>query len=140
MYEYSCKITKVVDGDTVDAIIDLGFDILYKSRIRLFGIDTPESRTKNLDEKARGLLSKNFIKDHLSKNAVVTIKTYKDSKGKFGRILGELHIDGVNINQLMIQKRLAVEYYGQSKIDIENKHLENRQWLIDNNIYIPLDP
>ena len=66
MYEYKCDITRVVDGDTVDAEIDLGFDIIFKSRIRLYGIDTPESRTSNKDEKARGNQRKIFIRQHLT--------------------------------------------------------------------------
>ena len=63
MYEYNCEIKRVVDGDTVDVIIDLGFDIFYKSRVRLYGIDTPESRTRNKDEKVRGLMSKQYLID-----------------------------------------------------------------------------
>ena len=103
MYEYSCEVTRVVDGDTVDVIIDLGFDISYKSRVRLYGIDTPESRTRDKDEKVRGLMSKDFLVDMLGKGDVI-IKTKKDKKGKFGRILGELHVGNkgrsVNINNL----------------------------------------
>ena len=68
MYEYKCNITRVVDGDTVDAEIDCGFDIVFKSRIRLYGIDTPESRTRDLDEKARGKMAAKFLKDHIKKS------------------------------------------------------------------------
>ena len=67
MYEYNCKVKRVVDGDTVDVLIDLGFDIAYASRVRLYGIDTPESRTRDKDEKARGLISKDFLKSWLEK-------------------------------------------------------------------------
>ena len=91
MYEYNCEIKRVVDGDTVDVIIDLGFDIFYKSRVRLYGIDTPESRTRNKDEKVRGLMSKQYLIDELEKGQVV-IKTHKDKKGKFGRVLGEMYV------------------------------------------------
>ena len=121
------KVTKVVDGDTIDVIIDLGFDIMYKSRVRLFGIDTPESRTRDKVEKKYGLLSKAYLKDALKEGKIV-IKTHKDSEtGKFGRILGEIFIDGININKKMCTKGHAVEYYGQSKTLIEKAHLKNRK-------------
>ena len=77
MYEYNCEVKRIVDGDTVDVVIDLGFDIHYSSRVRLYGIDTPESRTRNKDEKVRGLMSKKYLTDALSKGQVV-IKTHKD--------------------------------------------------------------
>ena len=121
------KVTKVVDGDTIDVVIDLGFDIMYKSRVRLFGIDTPESRTRDKVEKKYGLLSKKFLQESLKKGKIV-IKTHKDSEtGKFGRILGEIFVNGININMLMCSKGHAVEYYGQSKDDIEEAHLKNRK-------------
>ena len=120
------KVTKVVDGDTIDVIIDLGFDIMYKSRVRLFGIDTPESRTRDLVEKKYGLLSKEFLKTQLKKGKIV-IKTHKDEEtGKFGRILGEIFVDGVNVNQLMCDEGHAVLYEGQNKADIEDLHIRNR--------------
>ena len=136
MYEYKCKVTRVVDGDTVDVIIDLGFDISYSSRVRLFGIDTPESRTRDKDEKARGLISKDFLKSYLDKSGVV-IRTRKDKKGKFGRILGEMVVEDININELMIKEHHAVKYHGQSKDDIEAEHLVNRQTLIDKGLFDP---
>ena len=121
------KVTKVVDDDTIDVVIDLGFDIMYKSRVRLFGIDTPESRTRDKVEKKYGLLSKKFLQENLKKGKIV-IKTHKDSEtGKFGRILGEIFVNGININMLMCSKGHAVEYYGQSKDDIEEAHLKNRK-------------
>ena len=134
MYEYSCEVKRIVDGDTVDVIIDLGFDISYASRVRLFGIDTPESRTRDKDEKARGLISKDFLKSYLDKGGVV-IRTRKDKKGKFGRILGEMLVEDININELMIKEHHAVKYHGQSKDDIEAEHLVNRQKLIDKGIF-----
>ena len=134
MYEYNCKVKRVVDGDTVDVLIDLGFDIAYASRVRLYGIDTPESRTRDKDEKARGLISKDFLKSWLDKGSVV-IRTRKDKKGKFGRILGEMVVDDININELMIEEHHAVKYHGQSKDDIEAEHLVNRQKLIDKGIF-----
>lgn len=134
MYEYNCKVKRVVDGDTVDVVIDLGFDIHYSSRVRLYGIDTPESRTRDKDEKARGFISKDFLKSWLDKGGVV-IRTRKDKKGKFGRILGEMVVDDININELMIEEHHAVKYHGQSKDDIEAEHLVNRQKLIDKGIF-----
>jgi micrococcal nuclease len=124
------KVTKVVDGDTIDVIIDLGFDIMYKSRVRLFGIDTPESRTRDLVEKKYGLMSKDFLKDKLKNAEKIVIKTHKgEETGKFGRILGEIFCDNVNINQQMCDVGHAVAYYGQSKDDIQEEHLKNRKIL-----------
>ena len=110
------KVTKVVDGDTIDVIMDMGFDIMYKSRVRLFGIDTPESRTRNLDEKKRGLLAKKYLQEALKAGNKLSIKTYKDNEtGKFGRILGDVFIDGKSINAQMVKDFMAVPYTGQSK-------------------------
>ena len=134
MYEYNCKVKRVVDGDTVDVVIDLGFDIHFATRVRLYGIDTPESRTRDKDEKARGFISKDFLKSWLDKGGVV-IRTRKDKKGKFGRVLGEMVVDNININELMIEEHHAVKYHGQSKDDIEAEHLVNRQKLIDKGIF-----
>ena len=130
MYEYRTKIRRIVDGDTVDVDIDLGFGmILSKQRIRLYGIDTPESRTRDKEEKFYGELASRFLKDQCKKGSCITLRTYLDKKGKFGRILGEIIVDGVNINQLMIEEHMAVEYHGQTKIDIHKEHLFNRQKL-----------
>ena len=136
MYEYKCEVDRVVDGDTVDVIIDCGFCIFHKARVRMYGIDTPESRTRDKDEKARGLMSKGFLVDMLEKGDVI-IKTKKDKKGKFGRILGELHVGDININQSMIDNFFAVEYYGQSKEEIEKEHILNRQTLIAKGLFKP---
>ena len=135
MYEYNCKVEKIVDGDTIDVVLDLGFDILYKSRVRLYGIDTPESRTRNLDEKVRGKMASAFLRKAIEEGENVCIQTkLKDSRGKFGRVLGDVVVDGVNINQSMVDNHHAVKYFGQSKDDIEEEHLKNRQILIDNGI------
>ena len=140
MYEYSCKVEKVVDGDTCDVILDLGFDILYKSRVRLYGIDTPESRTRNKDEKARGKMASAFLKEAIKEGEKVVIQTkLKDSRGKFGRVLGDVVVDGVNINQLMVKCNLAVAYYGQSKDDVEAEHMRNRDILIEKGLHSPVD-
>ena len=136
MYEYKCEVDRVVDGDTVDVIIDCGFSIFHKARVRMYGIDTPESRTRDKDEKARGLMSKDFLSNMLKKGDVI-IKTKKDKKGKFGRILGELHVGDTNINQSLIDNFLAVEYYGQSKEEIEKEHIINRQTLIAKSLFDP---
>ena len=109
MYEYEIKIDRVVDGDTVDGWIELGFNISTKKRIRLYGINAPESRTTDLAEKAKGLESKAWLVERLE-GKTVTVKTEKDSSGKYGRTLGTLFIDSVNINTEMIAKGLAQEY------------------------------
>ena len=129
MYEYRCKIVKVIDGDTVDVDIDLGFGVwLHKERIRLYGIDTPESRTRDKVEKKYGLKSKKFLQDQLKKAKSITIRTYKgEEKGKFGRILGDIWCDGKSVNQLMCKVGHAVAYYGQNKALIEKAHLKNRK-------------
>ena len=127
MHEYKVKIRRIVDGDTIDVDIDLGFNmILSKQRIRLYGIDTPESRTRDKEEKFYGKLSAKFLKEQCKNNSEIFLKTYLDKKGKFGRILGEFIVDGVNINKLMIEKYMAVEYYGQSKDEIDKEHQVNR--------------
>ena len=129
------KVTKVIDGDTIDVIIDMGFDILYKSRVRLFGIDTPESRTRNLEEKKRGLISKKFLTDKIKSAKKLTIKTHKGSEtGKFGRILGEVFADGVNLNLQMCEDGYAVQYYGQNKSLIEEAHMKNKDKLIKSGV------
>ena len=140
MYEYSCTVKRVVDGDTVDVILDLGFDIFHKCRVRLYGIDTPESRTRNLDEKARGKMAGSFLKKSVEEGNQVVIQTkLKDSKGKYGRVLGEVVVDNKNINKLMIKKNLAVAYFGQSKEEIESEHLKNRQILIDKGLFVAVE-
>ena len=131
MYEYRCKVVKIVDGDTVDVDIDLGFGVwLKKERIRMFGIDTPESRTRDLDEKKYGLMAKDYITKLLDDEGGIVLKTRKDAEGKYGRILGELwrttDLADRSINQIMIEKHHAVSYYGQSKEDIAEQHIKNR--------------
>jgi micrococcal nuclease len=120
MYEYYVKkVENVVDGDTIDVIIDLGFDILFASRVRLAGIDTPESRTKDLKEKALGLESKEYLKKHLKDAKSVVIKTEKmDSSEKYGRILGWVYVDGntVSLNDMMINDGYAWGYLGDTKV------------------------
>ena len=98
--------------------------IHFATRVRLYGMDTPESRTRNKDEKVRGYMSKDFLEEWMEKDDVI-IRTRRDKKGKFGRVLGEMLVRGENINKLMIKECLAVEYYGQSKDDIEKQHMLN---------------
>ena len=139
MYEYSCTVTRVVDGDTIDVILDLGFSILHKCRVRLYGIDTPESRTRNKDEKIRGKLASKFLQDAIDNGKKVVLRSkLKDSKGKYGRVLGEIVVDDININVSMIENYLAVAYFGQSKNDIEAEHLINRKKLIELGVFTPL--
>ena len=112
MYTYKAKIDRVIDGDTVDAHIDLGFDITIHKRIRLAGIDTPESRTRDLEEKKRGLASKDRLIELLGDGDFIL-----ESKevGKYGRVLGTLHIDDMNINKTLVKEGFAVEYNGGTK-------------------------
>ena len=105
----------MVDGDTVDVTLDLGFDILYNNRIRLHGIDAPESRTSDQEEKVRGLAAKDRVKELCPVGSTVTIKTVKDGRGKFGRILGEIYVGDVNVNKQLIKEGHAVEYFGGKK-------------------------
>jgi micrococcal nuclease len=120
MYQYYVrKVENVVDGDTIDVLIDLGFDILFASRVRLAGIDTPESRTKDLKEKALGLESKEYLKKTLKDAKSVVIKTEKmDSSEKYGRILGWLYINGdtESVNDKMINDGYAWGYMGDTKV------------------------
>jgi micrococcal nuclease len=120
MYEYYVrKVENVVDGDTIDVLIDLGFDILFQSRVRLAGIDTPESRTKDLKEKALGLESKEYLKKHIKDAKSVIIKTEKmDSSEKYGRILGWVYVNGEteSLNDKMINDGYAWGYMGDTKV------------------------
>ena len=138
VYEYRCKIVRVVDGDTVDVDIDIGFGVwMHKERIRHHGIDTPESRTRDLEEKKYGLLAKEQVKFFLPEGTMQTLVTVKDKAGKFGRILGKFKIfDSKNdcettINDWMIQEHHAAPYMGQSKDQIAQIHLDNRSKVWD---------
>ena len=127
MHEYKARIIKIVDGDTIKCDIDLGFDIVMANQtIRLYGVDTPESRTSDKEEKYYGNLSKQFLNDYCPKGTWIILRTHLDKKGKFGRILGELIVNDTNLNKALIEENLAVAYFGQSKVDIEKEHLMNR--------------
>ena len=123
MHEYNFKLVKVVDGDTIDVDIDLGFGIwLKKQRIRMMGIDTPESRTSDKEEKVYGILAKEKLIALLSQSR--SLRTFKDAKGKYGRILADVIVyDGVE------DRWFGVKYHGQNKEDIQEAHLANREIL-----------
>ena len=116
LYHYSAEVTRVVDGDTVDAFVDLGFDMHSKQRVRLFGINTPECRTRDKEEKKRGFAAKARLKEMLSeeKNKCV-IKTRLDKKGKFGRVLGVLYVNDKDLNTQLVKEGHAKKYYGGSR-------------------------
>jgi micrococcal nuclease len=120
MYEYYVREVKnVVDGDTMDVVIDLGFNVLFEQRVRLAGIDTPESRTTNKTEKALGLEAKEYLKKHIKAAKNIIIRTEKmDSSEKYGRILGWVYLDGESesINNKMINDGYAWGYLGETKI------------------------
>lgn len=127
VFEYSCKIVKVVDGDTADVDIDLGFGVwLKKQRIRFYGIDTPESRTRDLEEKKYGLMAKEMVLAHLPIGSTQILRTHKDGVGKYGRILGSFVVGDTTLNQMLIDTHNAVAYFGQSKEEIEEEHITNR--------------
>jgi micrococcal nuclease len=131
MYEYRVKkVHKVVDGDTIDVDIDLGFSVSFFSRVRLAGIDTPESRTTDAKEKALGLEVKEKLKKELAAAKDVVIKTEKpDSSEKYGRILGWVFLDGsdVSLNQKLINEGYAWTYGGGTKIKDFNELVAKRQ-------------
>lgn len=127
MYIYNAEVIKVVDGDTVDARVDLGFDTWKKVRIRFQGFNAPESRTRDLEEKKYGLAAKAFVEEQMPVGSDQILQTQKDKTGKFGRILGVFIVNNRNLNELMIQEHHAVSYYGQSKEEIAEAHLKNRE-------------
>ena len=130
-YSYRVKsIVKIIDGDTFDCIMDLGFDVLLEARVRMYGIDTPESRTRDLEEKKFGLLAKEWLIAHLNDDIIISTEL-DNEKGKFGRVLGTVWAEGTNINEKMIEEHMAVRYHGQAKSDVEAEHLQNRQILTE---------
>ena len=141
MYDYKCKVVKIVDGDTVDVDIDLGFGVwLKKERVRIMGIDTPESRTRDKVEKVFGLAAKARLKELLGPNPVLRTQISKKGeymKGKFGRIVGDFDVYDAKtdawrpVTKIMIEEHHAVPYHGQSKDDIVFEHLRNRGILME---------
>ena len=144
MYEYRATIVKIVDGDTVDVDIDLGFNVvLQDERVRIAGIDTPESRTRDLEEKKFGLAAKARVKQLLGKTCVLQTQINKngeDMKGKCGRILGDFKVyDSATdswklLTSILISEGHAVPYHGQNKDDIQKAHLANRVKLLEDGI------
>ena len=114
---YSAKLQRVVDGDTCDALIDLGFDTWVKKRIRFFGVDTWESRTRNLEEKKKGLAAKEYVKDLLENSDEGKFLLKSHGVGKYGRVLGELFVKGheQSVNELLKENGHAYEYHGEKK-------------------------
>ena len=140
MYEYKCKIIKVVDGDTVDVDLDLGFGVwLRDERVRIMGIDTPESRTSDKVEKVFGLAAKERLSSLLGADAILEtqVKHGENMKGKFGRILGNFKtINGEHCASVLLREGHAVAYSGGNKDANQMKHLENRQLLVDSGAVI----
>jgi len=138
MYEYKCNIIKVVDGDTVDVDIDLGFGIWLKNeRVRIMGIDTPESRTRDKTEKKFGLASKAKLKSLLGKTGVLKTQVNKngeDMKGKFGRILGDFQVGARMVTEILCEEGYAVPYFGGSKEEVQAMHQKNRELLVKKGI------
>ena len=134
MYEYKCKIVRVVDGDTVDVDVDLGWSTFRcGERIRLYGVDTPECRTRDVKEKKAGLAAKDFVTRRLQHGGTYTLTTKE--KGKFGRYLGVIFFeDGTSINAALVEENLAVAYHGQNKSDIQKAHKENYKKLKEKGI------
>ena len=133
MYEYKCKILRVIDGDTADVDIDLGFGVwMKKQRIRFAGIDTPESRTRDLVEKKYGLAAKAYVQSYLPDGSDQILITEKDATGKYGRVLGKFKVFDsrtdawVILNDMMIEDHMAVPYHGKSKEEIAEEHIANR--------------
>ena len=144
MYEYRATIVKVIDGDTVDVDIDLGFGIvLSNERVRIMGIDTPESRTRDKVEKKFGLAAKARLKELLGKTCTLKTqinKSGEDMKGKFGRILGDFDVydnktdSWQPVTKVLVSEGHAVPYHGQNKEDIQTAHLANRVKLLEDGV------
>jgi micrococcal nuclease len=140
MYEYKCNVVKVVDGDTVDVDIDLGFGVWLKDeRVRIMGIDTPESRTSDKVEKLFGLAAKEKLKSMLGESPTLKTQVNKDGedmKGKFGRILGDFDVYDAEkdawrpATDVLIETGNAVAYFGGSKEEVQAKHMVNRDKLL----------
>jgi micrococcal nuclease len=116
-YGYSCRLDRVIDGDTCDALIDLGFDTYVKKRIRFYGVDTWESRTRNLEEKKKGLAAKAYVEDLLKNSDDGKFSIISHGVGKYGRVLGEIFVKGydTSVNQLLMENGHAYQYHGEKK-------------------------
>ena len=140
---YDAKLVKVVDGDTVDVDIDLGFGIkLTNELVRIMGIDTPESRTSNKVEKVFGLAAKNRLAALLAEDCILITtenKKGEDEVGKFGRVLGDFQIGDKSVTQIMIEEGHAADYYGGSKEELLEQHMINRARLIAEGVVAQAD-
>jgi len=146
MYEYRAYVNRVVDGDTVDVDIDLGFGVMLKDeRVRIMGIDTPESRTSDKVEKIFGLASKERLKELLGKETILKTQINKDGedmKGKFGRILGDFIVEEWEgqprlVTEILIEEGHCVPYHGQNKADVQVQHMANRNRLMQEGVVDP---
>ena len=129
MYEYRCSLVKIIDGDTIDVDLDLGFDVvLKKQRIRLHGINTPESRTRDLEEKKYGLAAKARLRELIEDTDALIVKTAIDGKarGKYGRIFGTIYAGTTNVNNTLVDEGHAIVYHGGTK-------QTNKWWLKEEN-------
>jgi len=144
-YEYHAKVTEIIDGDTVVLDIDLGFDVVFtKQKVRLLGVDTPESRTSDKIEKVFGVASKDYVKKFIEAciNKNVIIRTYinddvdNNGREKFGRLLCEIINPDTKkvLNEELINNGYAVRYMGENKDKVKNHHIKNRKRLIDEGI------
>ena len=133
---YRADITRVVDGDTCDVTLHLGFDILFKGRVMLTGIDKPESRTIDLVEKIFGLASKEYFKSWVAEQEYVLVESTE--KGKFGRILGRIYNSDMSecYNDKSIEDHHAVPYNGENKELVEQQHMDNRNWLTEQGLVV----
>jgi micrococcal nuclease len=138
MWEYRAKVKRVIDGDTVDVDVDLGFGIWQNNeRVRIMGIDTPESRTRDKIEKKFGLAAKVRLKSLLGKTTVLQTTINKkgvDMKGKFGRVLGDFLLKNKKISEILCKEGHAVAYFGGAKADIQKQHMKNRKKLVKRGI------
>jgi micrococcal nuclease len=136
MYEYRATLDRVVDGDTVDLNIDLGFHVWFNStRVRLRRVDTPEKRTSDLLEKHFGYIATDFVLDKLINAKKIVVRTVIDGRqDKYGRILGEITVDDeeVSLNDQLIENRYAVSYEGQNKSSVAAQHINNYKYLVEN--------
>jgi micrococcal nuclease len=135
MYEYKCELDRVVDGDTVDVDIDLGFGVwLKKERVRIMGIDTPESRTSDKIEKIFGKAASARLKELIEEDCILCTtkdRSGEDERGKIGRVLGDFRLsDGRMVTKVLIEEGHAVDYYGGSKEELQEQHMKNRAFLI----------
>ena len=132
MFRFNARLVRVVDGDTIDADIELGFSVFMRDRIRLMGIDTPESRTRNLQEKSWGLAAKHRLIELLAEtDGEFTLVTEDMEKGKFGRVLGTIEINGKDANQTLIEENFAIPYEGGNKDESRTKYGVMELWNTD---------